>query len=109
MNGRTIAVWIERRERRKYTMTNRRARVCNPRERGEPKSEKVTLESVLRVVSSGACKQNCLHNINPKYILEQQYMAWTQKYEARATWIQQMLNAFSHAGQEWQETNMRQS
>ena len=58
-------------------MTSRKARVRNPRERGEPRSEKVTLESVLRVVTSGACKQNCLCQINPKYILEQRYIAWT--------------------------------
>ena len=82
------------REKRKYCMTNQKARIRNPRERGEPRRQKVTLETVLCVLYNGASKQNCLCDINPKYILEQRYMAWVQKYEARATWIQQMLNAF---------------
>jgi hypothetical protein len=32
--------------------------------------------------------------VGERYILDQQYMAWGQKYEVRAMWIIQMLNAF---------------
>ena len=71
-NGRTMEAEFGRRKRRKYCMTNQKARVRNSRERGESGSQKVTLENVLCVLNSGACKQNCLHDINPKYILEQQ-------------------------------------
>ena len=75
-------------------MANRRARQRSPRERGESASQKVTLQSVIRAKEKGACKHNCLRDVDPKYILDQRYMAWGQKYEARATWIMQMLNAF---------------
>jgi len=37
-------------------MSNRRARVRGPRERGESASKKVTLESVLCAKNKGACK-----------------------------------------------------
>jgi hypothetical protein len=80
--------------RRRYSMTNRRARIRTPRERGEFTSQKVTLQSVLCAKETGACKRNCLRDVDAKYVLDQRYMAWGQKYEARATWIMQMLNAF---------------
>jgi hypothetical protein len=75
-------------------MENRKSRVPKPREKGEPRMEKVTLASVRSAKQRGGCKRNCLRDVNEKYILEQRYMAWAQKYEVRATWILQMLNAF---------------
>ena len=80
--------------RRRYSMTNRRARERGPREHGEALSQKVTLESVLIAKDKGGCKCNCLRSIDAKCILDQRYMAWGQKYEARSTWIMQMLNVF---------------
>ena len=66
---------------RRYHMQNRSRRVQTPRERGEPLGQKVTLDSVLAAKMQGGCKQNCLRNVNEKYILDQRYMAWGQKYE----------------------------
>ena len=79
---------------RRYHMQNRRRRAQTPRERGEPLGQKVTLDSVLAAKRQGGCKQNCLRDVDEKYILDQRYMAWGQKYEQRATWMLQMLNAF---------------
>jgi hypothetical protein len=79
---------------RTYSMENRKSRVPKPREKGESRMEKVTLASVRSAKQRGGCKRNCLRDIDEKYILEQRYMAWAQKYEVRATWILQMLNDF---------------
>jgi len=46
--------------RRRYSMTNRRARVRSLKKRGESMSQKVTLESVLCTKEKKACKCNCL-------------------------------------------------
>ena len=54
----------------------------------------VKLDSVLEVKTRGCCLRNCLREVDKRYILDQRYMAWGQKYEVRATWIIQMLNAF---------------
>lgn len=75
-------------------MTNQRRREKRPHVRGEAMCQKVTLHSVLLVKSKGACKRNCLREIEEKHILNQRYMAWGQKYELRSTWILQMLSAF---------------
>jgi len=79
--------------RRRYSMANRRTRVKSLRERGESASQKVTLDSVLCAKEKGACKHNCLREVEAKYVLDQRYMAWGQKYKTWATWIMQMLNA----------------
>lgn len=61
---------------------------------GKEIGHKVTLHSVIVAKSEGACKKNCLKGIDEKYILNQRYMAWGQKYKCRSTWILQMLSAF---------------
>jgi hypothetical protein len=48
----------------------------------------------LEAKARGGCLRNCLREGGERYILDQRYMAWAQKYEVRATWIMQMLNAF---------------
>jgi hypothetical protein len=70
----------------------RRTRTTGPRR--EPLREKIKLDSVVTAKTKGRCKHNCLRDVDEKYILDKQYMAWGQKYEHRATWISQMLNAF---------------
>jgi hypothetical protein len=54
----------------------------------------VKLDSVLEAKARGGCLRSCLREVGERYILDQRYMAWAQKYEVRATWIMQMLNAF---------------
>jgi hypothetical protein len=49
---------------------------------------------VLEAKARGGCLRSCLREVGERYILDQRYMAWAQKYEVRATWIMQMLNAF---------------
>jgi hypothetical protein len=56
--------------------------------------DRVKLDSVLEAKARGGCLWNCLREVGERYILDQRYMAWAQKYEVRATWIMQMLNAF---------------
>jgi hypothetical protein len=56
--------------------------------------EKLKLESVVVAKTKGGSKHNCLRDVDEKYILDQRYMAWGQKYEQRTMWISQMLNAF---------------
>jgi hypothetical protein len=75
-------------------MQNRRRRARTPRQRREPQGEKVKLDSVVATKTKGECKRNCLRDVDEKYILDQWYMAWGQKYEQQAMWILQMLNTF---------------
>jgi hypothetical protein len=60
--------------------------VCN--------QDRVKLDSVLEAKARGGCLRNCLREVGERYILDQRYMAWVQKYEVWAMWIIQMLNAF---------------
>lgn len=82
------------RPRRKYSMQNRRRHEQPLRDRREARSQKVTLNSVAAAKGKGGCKKNCLKEVSEKYILDQRYMAWGQKFNERATWMLQMLNAF---------------
>jgi hypothetical protein len=54
----------------------------------------VKLDSMVAAQTKGGCKCNCLRDVDEKYILDQRYMAWGQKYEQQAMWILQILNAF---------------
>jgi hypothetical protein len=56
--------------------------------------DRVKLDSMVEAKVRGGCLRNCLKEVGKRYILDQRYMAWAQKYEVRATWIMQMLNAF---------------
>jgi len=42
---------------------------------------------VLTAKKQGGYKQNGLRDADEKYILDQRYMVWGQKYEQRATWM----------------------
>jgi hypothetical protein len=75
-------------------MQNRCRRATTPHEREEPLGEKVKLDSMVAAKTKGGCKHNCLRDVDEKYVLDQRYMVWGQKYEQQATWILQMLNAF---------------
>ena len=66
---------------KRYSMQNHRKRARTPRQRGEPLREKVKLDSVVAAKMKGGCKRNCLRDVDEKYILNQRYMAWRQKYE----------------------------
>jgi hypothetical protein len=66
-------------------MQNRRKRATRPRERGELLGEKMKLDSMVAAKTKEGCKCNCLRVVDERYILDQQYMAWRQKYEQRAT------------------------
>ena len=48
---------------------------------GVPIQDRVKLDSVLEAKARGDCLQNCLRKVDERYILDQQYMAWEQKYE----------------------------
>jgi hypothetical protein len=82
------------RQSRRYYMQNSRRRATTPHERREPLREKMKLNSVVAAKTKGGCKRNCLKDVDERYILDQRYMAWGQKYEQHAMWILQMLNAF---------------
>jgi hypothetical protein len=82
------------RQRRRYSMHNRPRRTRTIGQRRETLKEKVKLNSVVATKTEGGCKHKCLRDVDEKYILDQRYMAWGQKYEQRASWILQMLNAF---------------
>ena len=75
-------------------MHNRPRRTRATGQRKETLKEKEKLNSVVAAKTKGRCKYNCLRDVDEKYILDQRYMAWGQKYEQRASWILQMLNAF---------------
>ena len=79
---------------RRYSMCNRHSRARLVQGMGECIQDRVKLDSVLVAKTRGGYLQNCLREVDERYILDQQYMAWGQKYEVWATWIMQMLNAF---------------
>jgi hypothetical protein len=79
---------------RRYSMRNRHTRATVVRGMGVRIQDRVKLDSVLEAKARGGCLRNCLREVGERYILDQRYMAWAQKYEVRATWIMQMLNAF---------------
>jgi hypothetical protein len=73
------------RQSRRYSMQNRCRRAMTPREKGEPLGEKVKPDSVVAAKTKRGCKCNCLRDVDEKYILDQRYMAWGQKYEQQTT------------------------
>jgi hypothetical protein len=79
---------------RRYSMRNRHTRATPVRGMGVHIQDRVKLNSVLEAKARGGCLRNCLREVGERYILDQRYMAWAHKYEVRATWIMQMLNAF---------------
>jgi hypothetical protein len=79
---------------RRYSMRNRHTRATPVWGMGVRIQDRVKLDSVLEAKVRSGCLRNCLREVGERYILDQWYMAWAQKYEVRATWIMQMLNAF---------------
>jgi hypothetical protein len=79
---------------RRYSMHNRHTRATPVRGMGVRIQDRVKLNNVLEAKARGSCLRNCLREVDERYILNQRYMAWAQKYEVQATWIMQMLNAF---------------
>jgi hypothetical protein len=79
---------------RRYSMRNCHTRATPVRGMGVRIQDQVKLDSVLEAKARGGYLRNCLREVDERYILDQRYMAWAQKYEVRATWIIQMLNAF---------------
>jgi hypothetical protein len=79
---------------RRYSMCNCHTSATPVRGMEVHIQDRVKLESVLEAKSRGGCLGNYLREVGERYILDQRYMAWVQKYEVRATWIMQMLNAF---------------
>jgi hypothetical protein len=75
-------------------MRNRHTRATPVRGMGVCIQDRVKLDSVLEAKARDSCLRNCLREVGERYILDQRYMAWAQKYEVLATWIMQMLNAF---------------
>ena len=82
------------RQSRRYSMRNRQSRATPVQGMGVRIQDRVKLDSVLEAKAKGSYLQNCLREVDERYILDQQYMVWKRKYEIRATWIMQMLNAF---------------
>jgi hypothetical protein len=82
------------RQSRRYSMHNRHTRATPVRGMGVRIQDRVKLDSVFEAKARDSCLRNCLREVGERYILDQRYMAWAQKYEVRATWIMQMLNAF---------------
>jgi hypothetical protein len=78
---------------RRYSMYNRHTRATPVRGMGVRIQDRVKLDSMLEAKARGGCLRNCLRAVGERYILDQRYMAWAQKYEVRVTWIMQMLNA----------------
>jgi hypothetical protein len=79
---------------RRYSMRNHHTRATPVQGMGVRIQDRVKLDNVLEAKVQGGCLRNCLKKVGERYILDQRYMAWVQKYEVRATWIMQMLNAF---------------
>jgi hypothetical protein len=75
-------------------MRNRHTRATLVRGMGVRIQDQVKLDSVLEAKARGGYLRNCLREVGERYILDQRYMALAQRYEVRATWIMQMLNAF---------------
>jgi hypothetical protein len=81
-------------QNRRYSICNRHTRATLVWGMGVRIQDRVKLDSVLEAKARGGCLRNCLREVGERYILDQRYMAWAQKYEVRVTWIMQMLNAF---------------
>jgi hypothetical protein len=79
---------------RRYSMRNCHTKATSIRGMGVRIQDQVKLDSVLEAKMGGGCLWNCLREVGERYILDQRYMAWAQKYEVQATWIIQVLNAF---------------
>jgi hypothetical protein len=82
------------RQSRRYSMRNHHTRAIPVRGMGVRIQDRLKLNSILEAKNRGSCLRKCLREVGERYILDQWYMAWAQKYEVRATWIIQMLNAF---------------
>lgn len=80
--------------RRPYSMQNRRSRDSRETSSREGISTKVSLLSVQRAIGRGGCKQNCLRDIQERYLLDMRYNAWASTYAIRSTWMRQMLLSF---------------
>jgi hypothetical protein len=72
---------------RRYSMRNRHTRATLVWGMEVRIQDRVKLDSVLEAKVRGGCLWNCLREVGKRYILDQRYMAWAQKYEVRATWI----------------------
>jgi hypothetical protein len=68
-------------------MCNRHTMATPVRGMGVRIQDWVKLDNVLEAKARGGCLWNCLREVGKRYILDQRYMAWAQKYEVRATWI----------------------
>jgi hypothetical protein len=68
-------------------MRNRHTRAIPVRGMGVRIQDRVKLDSVFEAKARGGCLRNCLREVGERYILDQRYMAWAQKYEVHATWI----------------------
>jgi hypothetical protein len=75
-------------------MRNRHTRATPVRGMRVRIQDRVKLDNVLEAKARDSCLRNCLRKVGERFILDQRYMAWVQKYEVRETWIMQMLNAF---------------
>jgi hypothetical protein len=72
---------------RRYSIRNHHTRAIPVQGMGVHIQDWVKLDSVFEAKARGGCLRNCLREVGERYILDQRYMAWTQKYEVRATWI----------------------
>jgi hypothetical protein len=70
---------------RRYSMRNHHTKATPVRGMGVRIQDWVKLDSVLEAKARGGCLGNCLREVGERYILDQRYMAWGQKYEVRAT------------------------
>jgi hypothetical protein len=68
-------------------MRNRHTRATPVRRMGVRIQDRAKLDSVLEAKARGGCLRNCLREVGERYILDQRYMTWAQKYEVRAMWI----------------------
>ena len=81
-------------QNKRYSMQNRHRKATPVQGMGVRIQDRIKLDNVLEAKARGGCLQNCLREVGERYILDQRYMAWRQKYEVQAIWIMQMLNAF---------------
>ena len=79
---------------RRYSMCNHHTKATHVWGMGVYIQDQVKLDSVLEAKVRGGCLWNCLIEVGERYILDQRYMASTQKYEVWAMRIMQILNAF---------------
>ena len=75
------------RQSRRYSMRNRQSKATPIQGMGVCIQDWVKLDIVLEEKVRGGYLQNCLREVDERYILDQRYMAWGQKYEVRAMWI----------------------